>query len=558
MLGFEKIPWKSLKAGILALPRSPREPLLVSVLLLAIFAGVGVYIVLAAKAAETLREKNGVYRCETMAKLYSKIIASDVADSLKVIHSFEDHFFREKITLTDQEKRSLKEFTGLSPRLYQASVITQSGQCLYTTDPAFMQQLQSHLPKKGLPEIATLPLSQALVNLPTFFTPIPRQATAKGTAKGYLVMSFRPEGFSLWLLDFHITGTQVYVIDQSGAVIVSTSRDQNRAYCSPLYPPLQRARARESGAARLYDPFDKQPALIGYAPISQTRWSLLVVQTTQDADSEEDFPIMNLAQAAAPAIFFLPLMAWLMLNLYYRQVRHAQELAFHNTRLHLADQARADLLANVSHDLKTPLATLQLTLAGVQDPKLRLTVERQLGRLGGKVRNLLDMSRLESTTLSAPGLCELSEVVAEAVEPLRALLIEHPLTAEFPPEAIFLPCEAQAVATVVMNLLENAAKYAPPGTPIQLKGKASPTWVRLQVRDFGFGVPDELRERIFEKFYRIPGQRAHGTGLGLAICKTIIESYGGQIEVQSPPGGGAAFIVTLPRYREEIEGIKND
>ena len=401
-------------------------------------------------------------------------------------------------------------------------------------------------------QVGSLPPVANLKNTLTFFRPIPQ----RGKPQGYLVSSFRPEGLSLWLLDFQITGTQVFVVRRDGSVIVSTIHDTQMRKFAPDMEALRQARHGKTGALAHQGPFEGSLAFIGYAPIPETQWYLLVLQTELDAYAEEGFSIVHLTRAAAPLLVFLPVIAWVTLNLYHRQVREAQQLAFSNEKLSLAARAKSELLANVSHDLKTPLASLQLAVArlGKQSEEQWLEaiplMEEELARLSGKVRNLLDMSRLESESVRVPGdLCDLYEVVGEALERVRPLLPNHPIEAQFSEEALFVLGDQELLITVLINLLENACKYAPQGSAIHLSGAhQSAHTLALTVRDFGPGVPEALHERIFEKFYRAPGQRTHGTGLGLAICRTIVEAHQGQITVESPSGGGLSFTITLPAY----------
>lgn len=540
------------------LSRSQREPLLVSIVLLSAFLGMVFYTVTALLSTHALREKNSLQRNATLAELYSKIVASDVRDSLKLIDSFEKRFFQKTIQLSGKDKMALAQYCDISPRIYQATVISAQGKCLYSTDPKFARFLVESLQRSGFPQNKALPLMESLDNIPTFFTPVPRERP-----QGYLVTSFRPEGFSLWLLDFQITGTQVSILQRDAQVIVSTNSEERWRQFPRDYEPLHRARRGSSGAMRERHPFIPREAIVGYAPITETQWCLLVVQNLEDAYSEEDYPILYLTRTMSPFLFFLPFAAWITLNRYHKQLRKAQELSFSNERLHLADQAKSDLLANVSHDLKTPIASLQLSLATLHSPELAtqperlqeftLLLEQELGRLSSKVRNLLDMSRLEhltptSETSEAP-LTELSEVAAEVLERMEPLLRNHPLQVDFPEESLFTECEPERLATLLMNLLENAARYTPPGSPIQLQASATEQTLSFTLRDFGPGIPAVLQERVFEKFYRLPGQHTHGTGLGLAICKSIVEAQGGQLTLTSPPGGGAAFTITLPRYQ---------
>jgi signal transduction histidine kinase len=542
------------------LSRSQREPLLVSIILLSAFVGMGFYIIATFLSAHTLREQSSLQRNATLAQLYAKIVASDTRDSLKLIHSLEKRFFSEKITLSAKEKAALSQYCAISPRIYQATILSAEGVCLYSTDPKFVPALIKSIPRSGLSQAKILPRLESLDNIPTFFTPIPQDKP-----RGYLVTSFRPEGFSLWLLDFQITGTQVAIVQRDGKVIVSTNSESRGRQIPHDYAPLHQARDNSLGAMVEKHPFINRRAIVGYAPIGETQWCLLVIQQADDTYREEDYSILFLTNSTAPFLLFLPFAAWITLNRYHKQLQKTQELAFYNERLHLADQAKSDLLANVSHDLKTPIASLQLSLASLRAEELAqhperlqeysLLLEQELGRLSSKVRNLLEMSRLEHASPAIPTtelpLTELSEVVADVLERVEPLLRKHPIVADFPEEPLFTECNPEHLVIVFMNLLENAVRYTPPGSPIQLQATAFPQSISVTIHDSGPGIPETLHGRIFEKFYRVPGQHTHGTGLGLAICKGIVEAQGGQLTVSSPASGGAAFTITLPRYLAE-------
>lgn len=541
------------------LQQTHREPLLISVLLLTVFVAMGFYIVAALQGARALRESDALERNALLAQVYAKVVVSDIRDSLRVIHSFEARFFQGKLSLSVSEREALMHYCEISPRLYQATVLSNQGECLFTTDPEFARSLTRHIPLRDLNK-GEVPLLQSLDNIPTFFTPIPKK-----NPQGYLVTSFRPEGFSLWLLDFRVTGTQVFILQPDGNVVVSTSSETRWRHFPQNYTPLRYAQSKAPGAVITNHPFIQRAALVGYAPIAETPWYLLVVQKVEDAYSQESYPILNLTYSMAPFLILLPFAAWITLDRYHSQRRKIQEFAFRNERLQMSAQAKEELLANVSHDLKTPIASLQLSLTGLRNPELAQTparleeyaqlLERGLDELSSKVRNLLDMSRLENAvpTKQLP-LVELGELVAEVLERMEPLLRTHPLEVNFPDEPLFCEADPISLGTVLMNLLENAVRYTPEGSPIHLLASGTEERLSVTVRDFGPGIPEAFQKQVFEKFYRVPGQRQHGTGLGLAICRTAVESAGGTLVLTAPEGGGAAFTMTLPRYIPTEEG----
>jgi two-component system, OmpR family, sensor histidine kinase KdpD len=221
------------------------------------------------------------------------------------------------------------------------------------------------------------------------------------------------------------------------------------------------------------------------------------------------------------------------------------------------ERLRSALLSSVSHDLRTPLAvitgaaTTLLTGAGAVDAAaqrdLLSAICDESSRLTRLVTNLLDMTRLTAGSLAVHKEWESIEAVAgAALGRVEERLAGRPIHASLPPDLPLVPFDAVLVEQVLINLLENAAKYTPAGSAIDIRAAATPDEVSVEVADRGPGVPAAERERIFDKFYRVPGARTGGAGLGLAICRGIVEAHGGRIRVADREGGGAVFCFTLP------------
>jgi two-component system sensor histidine kinase KdpD len=221
------------------------------------------------------------------------------------------------------------------------------------------------------------------------------------------------------------------------------------------------------------------------------------------------------------------------------------------------DRLRTALLNSVSHDLRTPLASIKASAASLLDREVRwsdaereeflATINAEVDRLTRLVHNLLDMSRIEAGALD-PRLVESSvgELVGPVVRRARAASpqrVEVELPETLPPVLVD-PVQLDQVLT---NLLDNARRYAA-GGPVQVvAGQAGPA-VELRVIDHGPGIPVPERERVFDQFYRLEGgrRRPEGTGMGLAICRGIVHAHGGSLRVETTPGGGATFVLTLP------------
>jgi signal transduction histidine kinase len=230
-----------------------------------------------------------------------------------------------------------------------------------------------------------------------------------------------------------------------------------------------------------------------------------------------------------------------------------------NTAAEQAIRVRDEFLSIASHELRTPLTALQLQLETMRDALGELDrtavatrlakAEKQTGRLGKLIANLLDVSRIVSGKLQL----ELEEFdVAEAVREVMDRFHEEAKRAGCEIELAAEPARGKwdrvRVEQVVTNLLSNAIKYAP-GQPIHIEVRAGePT--RLVVEDHGIGIAEEDLGRIFGRFERAaPTRHYGGLGMGLFIAKQIVQAHGGSIEAASSPGKGARFTVELPNHR---------
>jgi two-component system sensor histidine kinase KdpD len=226
------------------------------------------------------------------------------------------------------------------------------------------------------------------------------------------------------------------------------------------------------------------------------------------------------------------------------------------------ERLKTDLLAAVSHDLKTPLSTVLFTLQSLQkfgkvhDAKTRADLlalaEAETARLSAMVGNLLDMSRLEAGAVAvhaAPA--QAADLAVEALQQAEAALAGHPVSNEVAAPGEALMVDASLFVTALANVLQNAGKYAPAGTPIRLRSGVDATSGWIEVLDDGPGFPDAI-EPLFEKFSRgVAGDgRPPGTGLGLAIARGFLEAQGGRVEAQNRPGRAGALVrLTAPLAR---------
>jgi K+-sensing histidine kinase KdpD len=222
--------------------------------------------------------------------------------------------------------------------------------------------------------------------------------------------------------------------------------------------------------------------------------------------------------------------------------------------LERVDEQRSALLRSVSHDLRTPLASIRAIASDLSDgavydegtrTELLATVCDEAERLDRIVANLLSLSRIETGALTPDRQAvALDELVADRVRRLDALFQQVRVQVDIPPDLPLVDGDYTQLDQVVTNLLENAARHAPPASLVRVTARPLDGMVEVRVADEGIGVPDWERRRIFEPFRTSEGSRS--SGVGLAICKAIVEAHDGTIEVDRTPGGGATFVVTLP------------
>lgn len=219
------------------------------------------------------------------------------------------------------------------------------------------------------------------------------------------------------------------------------------------------------------------------------------------------------------------------------------------------ERMRSTLLGAIGHDLRTPLAAIHgaagsLLLPGdVSDSTRRdlLTmIQDESERLAHLLGNLLDLTRLESGAIQVQKEWQpLEEVIGSALGRMERRQGHLPVRVDLPEGLPLAPFDAVLIEQVLVNLLTNAQRHAP-GREMDLRAWDEPGWVHLEVADRGPGIPAGFRDRIFDKFVRLPEAGEGGVGLGLAICRAIVQAHGGTIHVEDRPGGGSSFRLALP------------
>jgi two-component system sensor histidine kinase KdpD len=222
------------------------------------------------------------------------------------------------------------------------------------------------------------------------------------------------------------------------------------------------------------------------------------------------------------------------------------------------ERLRSSLLSSVSHDLRTPLGVITgATSTLLQDEQyldpaarrdLLESAHEEAERLNRLVGNLLDMTRLASGTLKPKKEWHpLDEIIGVALNRLEVRLQGRDVRVVLPADLPPLPIDAVLVEQVLINLIENAIKYTPTGSPLELSASAETGAVEVALADRGPGIPRGERSQVFDKFYRMkPDVSDGGAGLGLAICRGIVEAHGGRIWVDDREGGGAVFRFFIP------------
>lgn len=326
----------------------------------------------------------------------------------------------------------------------------------------------------------------------------------------------------------------------------------NRARSDQSSPALTRAELQpywdDAQLPVMHGGWQLTPLSAGDRPVG------LVAIATTDSIQEQQQLISSLGGQAAIAIERVQLAE----NL--RQARLATE----------KEQLRSALLSSVSHDLRTPLAaiigasTSLIEYADTFSPKdrqaLQQTVLDEAERLNRYIQNLLDMTRLDRGNLELRRDWEdLNDLVAAATERLQKQLAQVEIDTRIAPEAALLYVHGVFIEQALVNIIDNAARYSPPGSRIQIRAGNRDAGVVIDVIDAGPGIPAADRERVFDMFYRVAdGDRRQGTGLGLAISRGLVNAHDGTIEaLPGPNGTGTTIRIHLPA-NTLAEGPDND
>lgn len=389
----------------------------------------------------------------------------------------------------------------------------------------------------------------------------------------YAVMATLSQGDSLSEVLPQLVGTICRYLDgQVGVVLLYVPEDHALEVMSPIWVsgyPLDigptRVRVAEagllpqvfrsgrpilidpvkagSGAHGLLGELGLQQAML--APLRVEQFSVGVI-AVGDANSGSFRPeqLEQLAFLAGPAALVLS------------QIGRYEEQTEMNRRLEEVAQMKTDFVSVVSHELRTPLTSIIGSLDTVNRPELApeantareliVTARRQAGRLQRLIEDLLMVSRIDRGAIPiTPEALELSKIIDHVADTLQ---IPEPISYDIEPDDIGVIADRDHVERILINLLENASKYAP-GSPIEVTSRVRGDVAELRIIDHGPGIPPDQRERVFDRFTQIQASQTRsvgGTGLGLSIVRSLAEAMGGRADVDETPGGGATFIVDLP------------
>ena len=234
------------------------------------------------------------------------------------------------------------------------------------------------------------------------------------------------------------------------------------------------------------------------------------------------------------------------------------------SELRRLENLRREFVANVSHELKTPLASIKayaetLKMGAINDPEHSMVfvtrIEEQAERLHQLILDLIRLARVESGQESFEIVdVELAAAVHDCLDQYSAAAAQKQIAVKLvpPPSSVAVRADEEGIRTILSNLIDNAVKYTPAGGNITIRWLDDGSGVTLEVRDSGIGIAEKDQARIFERFYRVDRARSRdmgGTGLGLAIVKHLAQAFGGSVRLESQPKQGSTFRIQLPRGR---------
>jgi two-component system, OmpR family, sensor histidine kinase SenX3 len=254
-----------------------------------------------------------------------------------------------------------------------------------------------------------------------------------------------------------------------------------------------------------------------------------------------------------------------------RPLPHGRSVAFVDdiSERRRVEQVRTDFVANISHELKTPVGALSVLAETLADETDAGTIARLVNRMLAEtdrasrtIDNLMELSRIEMGAESADEPVRVGDVIRGGVDRVTELAAQRQITiSTLAPvahdgsaaDALRIRGDRRQLISAVGNLIENAVKYSDPGTTVQVRATRADEWIEISVTDQGVGIPQRDLDRVFERFYRVDRARSRstgGTGLGLAIVRHVASNHGGDVSVTSVEGQGSTFVLRLPLSRD--------
>ena len=276
--------------------------------------------------------------------------------------------------------------------------------------------------------------------------------------------------------------------------------------------------------------------------------SVLGVLSLRTEEKEEGYSLMKKDLLVAIASLVALALDKLLLALATQHVRNMEE----------SERLRNALFDSISHDLRTPLSSIIGAVTSLtsgeelytveQRAALLQTIDRGAARMNRLVQNLLDMARLESGGFQLnEDWCDVQDIIGVAIAELSEESEARRINIVVHPALPLIKADFELLVRVLSNLIDNAIKYSPDGSQVEMSARNDDEAVAIRISDQGPGVTGEDKGKVFEKFYRLhTTRRVSGTGLGLTICKGIVDVHGGSIWVEDRPGGGSVFVVSLP------------
>jgi two-component system, OmpR family, sensor histidine kinase KdpD len=421
--------------------------------------------------------------------------------------------------------------------------------------------------------------TRALYDLVNATTNEPQLASQLHTIAQAIVSNFSAEGVrdcSILLPDIHGTGKLDMLADaQQDATQLQLSVDEMRTAESVMMEGsivsffVDADNNLPYRFRRIINEKPLKSGSIRFVPLHQNHRVVGVVRLVM-MDGLQRFPIERAQINTSTDINHRAAFFWIFLDQAAAMIERARlhSEAVQIELLRRTDALRASLLSSVSHDLRTPLASIKAAASSLLQNDIEWdeeaknsfaqAIEREADRLNRLVGNILDMSRIEGGALKAEKeLYPLDALLHDVLGHMQAVLQGREVKLDIPDNLPPVPLDYLQIDQVVTNLLENAIRYTAPPSPIEITVQVVDDHIMVTIGDHGPGIPPYDLERIFDKFYRVSGAKRKatsvmGTGLGLAVCRGLVEAHGGRIWAENRAGGGALFRFTLPL--DKLEG----